>query len=289
MEKRKLISIIGAIALCAVVFSSCAEKELSGMSYSNLADAKSELVVSDALKQADVPENNIERLMQNAKQFNQAVKNTGLVETGFADMSEKIPEYNQEKLQELWNDKYPDFPGVNCRITAFALLKDSITVKADKEENGRQMLFLDAEALDTAPEKILDRKEKEQFFTLFSAVPTVMTKDRDVHLKKIKNAWQKRGVEFRNGKASLITVWFHDAVDEDENELFVGHAGVLVPTSDGKLLFIEKLAFQEPFQVNVFENRTQLSEYLMKKYDVEWEQPTASPFIMENGELMKEK
>ena len=68
--------------------------------------------------------------------------------------------------------------------------------------------------------------------------------------------------------------------------IFVGHVGVLLPF-EGKLLFIEKLAFQEPYQAILFANRTELSDYLMNRYDVEWEQPNAIPFIMENDSLMK--
>ncbi len=36
---------------------------------------------------------------------------------------------------ELWNKKYPDFIGYNCRITAFDLMKDNISVKADAKVN----------------------------------------------------------------------------------------------------------------------------------------------------------
>ena len=32
---------------------------------------------------------------------------------------------------ELWNKKYPDFIGYNCRITAFDLMKDKISVKEE--------------------------------------------------------------------------------------------------------------------------------------------------------------
>ena len=35
-----------------------------------------------------------------------------------------------------------------------------------------------------------------------------------------------------------------------------------------------------------FADRTALSDYLMGKYDTSWGQDTASPFIMENDELM---
>lgn len=292
MRKKKMMKVtnlLGVVLLAAAVLISCTDSGLKAMTYSNMTDSGAQESVCNALEGADIPGENVERLMKNVAQFNQAAENNGLVKDGFADMSGSIPEYNQEKLQELWSRKYPDFPGINCRITAYSLLKDSITVGTDGTgENGKSSLFLDAEAIDTAPEKLFSRDEKEKFFTLFSAVPTALTKDRAVHLKKVKDAWHARGVTFKNEKASLITVWIHDYIDEDENELFVGHAGVLVPTSDHKLLFVEKLAFQEPFQATVFESRKQLCEYLMAKYDVEWEQPTAKPFIMENDELMAE-
>ena len=105
----------------------------------------------------------------------------------------------------------------------------------------------------------------------------------------MQKAWKARGIAFRYAndptKASLISVVFHSQLTPEENMIFVGHVGVLLPF-EGKLLFIEKLAFQEPYQAILFANRTELSDYLMNRYDVEWEQPNAIPFIMENDQLM---
>lgn len=64
--------------------------------------------------------------------------------------------------------------------------------------------------------------------------------------------------------------------------------GVLVSEKNGKLLFIEKLAFQQSYQVLKFNNRTELNDYLMNKYDTAWRQLVARPFSMENDELLKE-
>ena len=44
---------------------------------------------------------------------------------------------------------------------------------------------------------------------------------------------------------------------------------------------------EEPYQISKFKDRTQLNDYLMAKYDVNFDQPTASPFIMENDKLMQ--
>ena len=49
-----------------------------------------------------------------------------------------------------------------------------------------------------------------------------------------------------------------------------------------KVYFLEKIAFQEPYQLTKFNNRGELFDYLMSKYSVEFDQPTAQPFIMEN-------
>ena len=57
-------------------------------------------------------------------------------------------------------------------------------------------------------------------------------------------------------------------------------------TEDGTLYFVEKVAFQEPYRMLRFADRTALSDYLMGKYDTSWGQDMASPFIMENDKLM---
>lgn len=63
--------------------------------------------------------------------------------------------------------------------------------------------------------------------------------------------------------------------------------GFLIPIEDGQLMFIEKLTFHAPYQVIKFNNRTELNDYLMNKYDISWGQPTAKPFIMENDQLLE--
>ena len=57
--------------------------------------------------------------------------------------------------------------------------------------------------------------------------------------------------------------------------------------SDGGLYFIEKLAFQELYQVIRFESKKALETWLKKKYDTSWGQETAPPFILENDQRMK--
>ena len=48
-----------------------------------------------------------------------------------------------------------------------------------------------------------------------------------------------------------------------------------------------EMAFQEPYRLVKLRNRTELSDYLMEKYDTAWDQDTTRPFIMENDSLME--
>ena len=132
-----------------------------------------------------------------------------------------------------------------------------------------------------------DDKDMDRFRVLYSTVPTDDTKDVSVHVENLRSDWNNRGIVFDNNPdVSLISVVFHDAWD-GENQLFIGHTGVLFQVSETELYFVEKIAFQEPYQLTIFNNRIELNDYLMTKYDTGTGQPTAAPFIMENDELME--
>ena len=108
----------------------------------------------------------------------------------------------------------------------------------------------------------------------------------EAQVKVLQEDWASRGIAFANSEASMISVVFHDKFSDEDNTLFIGHVGVLLPAEDGTLYFIEKVAFQEPYRLVKLQNRTELSDYLMEKYDTSWGQDTTRPFIMENDTLM---
>ena len=244
------------------------EKAAPTLTYSNLVDTPTQEKVQQALIAA------------------------GISEAHAAAFLESVPKYDEVAIQSDWMSKYPAFQGYNCRLTSFTLLRDLISFPTGKKFDNKaedEVLFIDRESLRNAPKKLFTPAEENDFFALFTEVPTTNTKDINLHLQAMQKAWQARGIAFRYAndptKASLISVVFHSQLTPEENMIFVGHVGVLLPF-EGKLLFIEKLAFQEPYQAILFANRTELSDYLMNRYDVEWEQPNAIPFIMENDQLM---
>ena len=268
------------------------EKAAPTLTYSNLVDTPTQEKVQQALTAAGISAQHVAAFLESVALFNQtAGAKANLVPEGFVTIDSLLPKYDEVAIQTDWMAKYSAFQGYNCRLTSFTLLRDLIAFPDKKfaSKGEDEVLFIDRESLHNAPKKLFTPAEENDFFALFTEVPTTNTKDINTHLQAMQRAWKERGITFRYKgdptKASLISAVFHSQITPEENMLFVGHVGVLVPY-EGKLLFIEKLAFQEPYQAIIFANRTELSNYLMNRYDVEWEQPNAIPFIMENDSLM---
>lgn len=295
MKKRIFIT-IGL--LCSVLLTGCGAVSDGGQStsqvssaseaeettlvaeYSNLVDTDAQEKVDALLADAGISAARREVFRNHVVQFNDSV-DTAVLQSGFASGDLLSPKYDAYELQEQWAAVHPDFNGYNCRITAFSLLADFLNVGKDGNIRADE-LFMDQESLQQDPSALQKKSEKNAFLRLFSSVATEDTTDQTVHVQTIQKDWQERKIAFAESeKCSLITVWFHDRWSETENELSIGHAGVLLNCDDG-LYFVEKLAFQEPYQVTKFQNREELQQYLLKKYDTAWGQDTAHPFVMEN-------
>ena len=178
------------------------------------------------------------------------------------------------------------FPGYNCRITAFGLFSEFITAGADQPEvQGEDSLFTDLETVDADPNALCG-DSTAKFCALFAPVNAADSTEVEAQVKVLQEDWAARGIAFADSKASMISVVFHDKFSDEDNTLFIGHVGVLLPAEDGTMYFIEKVAFQEPYRLVKLQNRTELSDYLMEKYDTSWGQDTTHPFIMENDTLM---
>lgn len=288
MKKIFVLILCTALSLSLLYntsYTNAASQKILGK-YSNLVDKKTQSETKQALLNAGIPEKNIDTWLKDVNNYNKTIKNTSLVKNGYKALSTKTPVYNDNKISELWTKKYKLFIGYNCRITAFELTKNLINADNTAKPNTTE-LFMDIDALKNSPDKLFNKTETKKFENLYSAVDTDYTTNVNKHIANWKKMWKNKNISIsKKTKASLISVVFHSSFSETENELFVGHAGVLVPLKNKKYLFIEKLSFQSPYQVIKFDNKKLLNEYLMGMYDTEWGQDTAKPFIMENTNLL---
>ena len=292
--KRNSLTMILVVSFLFMALSGCvqqaepdsAQPPLETVTYSNLTDADSRKLLTEALADANVDETRTKLLLDRVDQFNASVKNEWLTE-GFESAAPTDTKYDPYEMQELWTEKNGSFPGYNCRITAFSLFGAFVTAGADQPETqGEDALFLDLETLAADP-AVLCGNSTSKFCALFAPVAAADSTETAEQVKALRAGWAERGVAFEEGPARLISVVLHDRFSDTDNTLFIGHVGVLLPARDGSLYFVEKVAFQEPYRLVKLRNRIELNDYLMEKYDTSWDQDTARPFIMENDSLME--
>ena len=287
--KHTLTMLVALVSLLAVLAGCSPETAVEErpwperVEYSNLSIPTTRELADRLLIHAGVGEAERQVFFRHVEQINSYL-NTEERTDGFELREIKTPKYDPYEVQDRWDSEHPDFPGYNCRITAFSLLSDSIRIEKPPRPQNSDYILLDLLALEEDPSAIPPGEELDRFRTFYDAVETVDTRNPEVHLEKIRESWQERGISFREGNASLISVFFHDQLDGDR--LWIGHTGILSEL-DGQLYFLEKLAFQEPYQLVRVGSRAELSDYLMTKYDVEFHQPTARPLILENDHLLE--
>lgn len=277
----------------AVVLTACGKQEeptteqpaLETVKYSNLTDEDSRKQLSELLSDAGIEESRIAALLNRVEQFNASVKSEWLTD-GFESAAPTDTKYDPYDMQDEWAAANGSFPGYNCRITAFGLFSEFITAGTDQPEvQGEDSLFTDLETVDADPNALCG-DSTAKFCALFAPVNAADSTEVEAQVKALQESWAARGIAFADSKVSMISVVFHDKFSDEDNTLFIGHVGVLLPAEDGTLYFIEKVAFQEPYRLVKLQNRTELSDYLMEKYDTSWGQDTTRPFIIENDTLM---
>ena len=262
-----LLSIASLLLVGLAVFAHIHKKE-EKPSYSNL-NSKASLSEVRSILSKHLNEESVDSFINLVTDYNDTVGSVGL-SGSFAPFTKT--DYDVEKISSLWRAKHGDFIGTNCRINTYTLLKGKI--KIPQVKNDTELLFQDKDAIDKG--KLFDAKDQENFEILFSRVKTEATQDVKVHAKHMEDYYKQFTFD---DKARMLSVVVHDNLDGDS--LFVGHVGVLVPTTDG-YLFVEKLTFEEPYQAIKFASKKDCYKYLTTKYKDYTGPGLAKPFIMDN-------
>lgn len=282
MKKNKIISLL----LLVFILASCSRAKDTLNSedkyvISNLNSEKSQADIKDTLEDAGISKEKVDRFINQVNFFNQNVSRDLLIKDDYERRNE-IREYDQYAMQDQLFAKYPEFAGINCRITSFGLISDKITVKETKNPN-LSAIEIDNSSFINPPVETLNKDEIDGFNKFYSAIKSENKNDPKYQEQKIKDFWKENGIVFpESNKYSIISVYVFSNIDEDNNELFVGHTGILIKLKDSKLMLVEKLAFTSPYQAITFNSYQDLYEYLMKLYDFSNEQYPIKPLIFDN-------
>lgn len=255
--------------------------ELADVTVTNLVDEKSKNEVRTALIAAGVPVESVDRFFAQVDLYNGTVAKNSLLPSGFRQYS---ADYALGAMSVLWDKQFPEFIGTNCRINTFLLAEDLVTINPQQSEPDSGLLFLDEDAIANAPAPLFSEEELAGFKQVFSQIETTRERDSNQHVANIQKFFRSKGISFVNPKVKIVSVFVHDTLDE-KAKLFIGHVGVAVPHEEG-ILFVEKLAFDKPYQALKFRDYEQLNTYLRLLYDDGTELDYSQPVIFSNDEVL---
>lgn len=176
------------------------------------------------------------------------------------------------------------FTDADCRMTVMLLAGDSMGYESVNDNYEGTYLMFDIDAIENNEAyRILLDKEK-LFTTMFGEVPY----SKDGFADALTDNWKKHGIVFNNDRCSIISIAFKAL---DKKEMFVGHTGILIDTreiegADVNYLFIEKLAFGEPFKVTKLNDKADLISIFSARPDYTVEKDEPSPVVYENDKTL---
>ena len=251
------------------------------VTFSNLASEEDKAELISDLEKAGIKEAYIKDFIDYINLYNEIAPQSVLDGWNTLD---KV-NYDPYEINDVWVEKYPDFVGVCCRMAAFTLLRDDISVNnADFPKPSMWPLAFDSNSFEMMPIKYMTDENLEAFENFYAPIPTSASTDKEVQKKVIEQALKERGIEFKNSELKFVGLVMHNTVDEADTFLFMDHAGVLYE-KNGSVYLLEKLAFQEPYQWIKFPSEEEVIKYFESKYNLDTTGRAAEPIYMINDKL----
>lgn len=187
--------------------------------------------------------------------------------------------YDEVKCIDRYEKNHEVSDG-NCRLTAFALIQGKLKIK-EKQQNYGTYLMFDLDVLENNNDYKVVNDHFDEFVTLYDEMD--VSKVKKEYLENVyTNKWNDYGISIDNGNVSLISVVMHDEYDD---VLFVGHTGILIKLDD-KYLFVEKLAFEMPYQITVIKSPQDLKEIFSKRANYFSFEGANGPYVYQNDKLI---
>ena len=240
----------------------------------NLVDVKDREEIIKILKENDIA--NVDLLSSWLDDFNKEED----MECGLKNWSDTSSfAYNDGKCADRY-EKNHELSDGNCRLTAFTLMHNRLSFSNKKSDYGPYLMF-DIDVLENNDSYSFVKERMEEFISLYDEINVDFIADENLDQVFI-DTLNERGISFRDDKVKLISLVIHDDYDK---VLFVGHTGILVEL-DGKYLFIEKIAFEQPYQVSVLNSKDDLINMFKNRPSYFSNEDEIGPFLYENNKLI---
>lgn len=289
MKKRRIF-VCTCLAAAALSMAACSKDSKKDTKENAVEEQqKTEInVFNNLANEAEV--NEIKTLLNDAKlsnvdsflswvaDYNKAMPaEVGLVES-FTPLKEQ--KYNLDSMSRAWDETHTELGDASSRVAAYFLLQNTIETK-EKEEYGT-IIMMDMDQFETDAMLEPIKADLYKFSNIFDEIDIKGIKTEEEFKQLYPNAWKDRGVSFTSDKASMISVVSDDPVD---GVAFISHTGVAVKEAD-YVLFVEKIAQTEPYQVTRFENVEAIKEYLLTSRSYEVPDQKFNPIVLENSNVL---
>lgn len=251
------------------------DKDNDTIMYTNLTKDETKDELKKTLMGKGLDDGDVSAFIKNLDEYNESADANELT-SDFTKYDDEVAYYNSmDKFQE----KNPDFLGVNCRITTFTLMKHSLDIAKEPEDKS-SVLDFDKKAI--SDKKLFNEDELKKFITYYA--PINIKDEKAKYEDLITNEFNERGIKFKNDNVKVVSVYLNSNDEIDGNILFIGHTGLMYE-EQGKIYFLEKLSFQEPYQLLKFSSKKDLYDYLMNKYNQDMGEGTHEAIITENDKV----
>lgn len=247
------------------------DKDDDTIMYTNLTKDETKDELKKTLSDKGLNDGDISAFIKNLDEYNKSA-DTNELASDFTKYNDEVAYYNS---MDKFAEKNPDFLGVNCRITTFSLIKNSLDITKEIEDKS-SVLDFDKKAI--SDKNLLNEDELKKFITYYA--PINVNDEKAKYEDLIIEGFNERGIKFKNDDVKVVSVYLNSNDEIDGNILFVGHTGLMYE-NQGKIYFLEKLSFQEPYQLLKFNTKKDLYDYLMNKYNQDMGENTHEAIITE--------
>ena len=269
------------LLICIIFLCSCSKTEnVTGskpevLKATNLYLQTDKDYVKEILKNNNV--GNVDVFLNWVDHFNIASNQKCGVNTTWTSINDI--KYDEIECANKYEKKYQMSDG-DCRITAFALIEKDLQMSKKIQDEGTYLMF-DMDVIDNNKDYKLVKNKRDDFVTLFNEINISNVGDKELQ-NVFSNKWKEYGIKINNEKVSLISLVIEDP---DSKVLFVGHTGVLIHLED-KIMFIEKMPFEQPYQITLLNNMNELFDMFSKRKEYFGGEKENGPFVYENDKLV---
>ena len=156
-------------------------------------------------------------------------------------------------------EKNHDYSDTDCRMTAFLLLDGLLHAESTEADYNGTYLMFDTEAIDNADRYKIIKQKINMFTTLYG---------------------EKHVIDEKHPETTFSDNWKHYGFQIDSDRI-----GLLIKCSE-YYLFVEKIAFEQPYQATKVHNMDELLNILSLRPEYFGEEGEAGPFVYNNGEYV---